>query len=68
MQPAGGYDLVCCASFRTRSKVLGIKRKLTAGMSAARADLHMGLLAQTDLMLATPPALRNRMLRLVRPI
>lgn len=46
-------------------QVLGQQRKAVIGLSAARQDLHMGLLAQTDIILRCPPALRHKALRLL---
>jgi len=61
---AGGLDALSKIP-ACNVQVLGVKRKNLGGLSAAKADLHAGLVASTDIIAACPPLWKQKALRLV---
>eukprot|EP00466_Bigelowiella_natans_P010076 jgi/Bigna1/55697/estExt_Genewise1Plus.C_670093 len=46
-------------------QVLGVKRNILGGFASTVANMHQGLLGQTDIMLSTPSDLKQRAIRLL---
>ena len=61
---AGGMDKLAALP-STTLQILGSKKKSLGGMSTTTQVVHGGFIAACDLVQNTPPALRNKVLRLV---